>query len=352
MSYTKTDMLSHKIIEILKEHSDEKHPLTQQQICGYLEEKLGIKPNRKTVAQHLKSIIGDESCNVFIADSENDDDKSDKKYITDIYYAADITAEEYEFLADSIIYSPMLPADYVRDLIKKINSLSTGNTKGKEANLRETFHYGNKSIFLTIENIKEAMNANRKLDVTISDYDKNGKLLTKSDPQSGIELHRLMLSPYGIVMADGFYYLLANDVRYDDLRHFRIDKILRASICEEDGSMRDVRTLSNVPRDFKPVQYKNLNRYMLNGTVERVHINIKKKDISLVLDTFGNEFTCNKVIDNDDIYDVTFRANIQTAVRWAIANRKAVKLTSPKRAVDIVKEEISALSEMYGNQER
>lgn len=30
MSYTKTDMLSHKIIEILKEHSDEKHPLTQQ----------------------------------------------------------------------------------------------------------------------------------------------------------------------------------------------------------------------------------------------------------------------------------------------------------------------------------
>lgn len=352
MSYTKTDMLSHKIIEILKEHSDEKHPLTQQQICGYLEEKLGIKPNRKTVAQHLKSIIGDPSCNVFIADSENDDDKSDKKYITDIYYAADITAEEYEFLADSIIYSPMLPADYVRDLIKKINSLSTGNTKSKEANLRETFHYGNKSIFLTIENIKEAMNANRKLDVTISDYDKNGKLLTKSDPQSGIELHRVMLSPYGIVMADGFYYLLANDVRYDDLRHFRIDKILGASICEEDGSMRDVRTLSNVPRDFKPVQYKNLNRYMLNGTVERVHINIKKKDISLVLDTFGNEFTCNKVIDNDDIYDVTFRANIQTAVRWAIANRKAVKLTSPKRAVDIVKEEISALSEMYGNQER
>lgn len=246
----------------------------------------------------------------------------------------------------------MLPADYVRDLIKKINSLSTGNTKSKEANLRETFHYGNKSIFLTIENIKEAMNANRKLDVTISDYDKNGKLLTKSDPQSGIELHRLMLSPYGIVMADGFYYLLANDVRYDDLRHFRIDKILRASICEEDGSMRDVRTLSNVPRDFKPVQYKNLNRYMLDGTVERVHINIKKKDISLVLDTFGNEFTCNKVIDNDDIYDVTFRANIQTAVRWAIANRKAVKLTSPKRAVDIVKEKISALSEMYGNQER
>ena len=323
MSYTKTDMLSHKIIEILKEHSDEKHPLTQQQICGYLEEKLGIKPNRKTVAQHLKSIIGD-----------------------------DITAEEYEFLADSIIYSPMLPADYVRDLIKKINILSTGNTKSKEANLRETFHYGNKSIFLVIENIKEAMNTNRKLDVTISDYDKNGKLLTKSDPQSGIKLQRVMLSPYGIVMADGFYYLLASDVRYDDLRHFRIDKILKASICEEDGSMRDVKTLSNVPRDLKPVQYKNLNRYMLDGTVERVHINIKKKDISLVLDTFGNEFTCNKVIDNDDIYDVTFRANIQTAVRWAIANRKAVKLTSPKRAVDIVKEEISALSEMYGNQER
>ena len=245
MSYTKTDMLSHKIIEILKEHSDEKHPLTQQQICGYLEEKLGIKPNRKTVAQHLKSIIGDESCNVFIADKDNDDDD------------------------DSIIYSPMLPADYVRDLIKKINILSTGNTKSKEANLRETFHYGNKSIFLVIENIKEAMNTNRKLDVTISDYDKNGKLLTKSDPQSGIKLQRVMLSPYGIVMADGFYYLLASDVRYDDLRHFRIDKILKASICEEDGSMRDVKTLSNVPRDLKPVQYKNLNRYMLDGTVER-----------------------------------------------------------------------------------
>ena len=59
------------------------------------------------------------------------------------------------------------------------------------------------------------------------------------------------------------------------------------------------------------MQYKNLNRLCVDGTVERVHINIKKKDISLVLDTFGNEFTCNKVIGNDDIYDVTFRANIR-----------------------------------------
>ena len=82
----------------------------------------------------------------------------------------------------------------MRDLIKKINILSTGNTKSKEANLRETFHYGNKSVFLVIENIKEAMNTNRKLDVTISDYDKNGKLLTKSDPQSGIKLQRVMPS--------------------------------------------------------------------------------------------------------------------------------------------------------------
>ena len=39
------------------------------------------------------------------------------------------------------------------------------------------------------------MNTNRKLDVTISDYDKNGKLLTKSEPQSGIKLQRVMLSP-------------------------------------------------------------------------------------------------------------------------------------------------------------
>ena len=66
-------------------------------------------------------------------------------------------------------------------------------------------------------------------------------------------------------MADGFYYLLASDVRYDDLRHFRIDKILKASICEEDGSMRDVKTLSNVPKDLKPVQYKILTGICLTG---------------------------------------------------------------------------------------
>lgn len=74
--------------------------------------------------------------------------KADKKYITDIYYASDITAEEYEFLADSIIYSPMLPADYVRDLIKKINSLSTGNTKSKEMPISERpFTMATKAFF-------------------------------------------------------------------------------------------------------------------------------------------------------------------------------------------------------------
>lgn len=183
--------------------------------------------------------------------------------------------------------------------------------------------------------------------MTIGEYNKNGKLITERNNLDGVEIHRFMLSPYGIVMADGFYYLLANDIRDYELRHYRIDKITSVNIAVDEGAVRDLKLLKNIPQDFKPASYKNYNRYMLDGAVERVHIMVKKKDISLVLDTFGNEFTCNNVKDNEDIYDVTLRANIHTAVRWAIANRKSVKLTSPQRVVDIVKDEISALSEMY-----
>lgn len=145
MSYTKTDMLSHNIIEILKEYSDEKHPLTQQQICGYLEKDYQIKPNRKTVAEHLKSITADERNNIDADESQ----KNGKPYYTNFYYVADMTTEEYELLADSIIYSPMLPDRYVKGMIKSINSLSTGGSKGKEASLNEIFHYNNQSIFLS-----------------------------------------------------------------------------------------------------------------------------------------------------------------------------------------------------------
>lgn len=343
MSYTKTDMLSHNIIEILKEYSDEKHPLTQQQICGYLEKDYQIKPNRKTVAEHLKSITADERNNIDADESQ----KNGKPYYTNFYYVADMTTEEYELLADSIIYSPMLPDRYVKGMIKSINSLSTGGSKGKEASLNETFHYDNQSIFFIIETIKDAIKAKKKIDVTIGEYNKNGKLITERNNPDGVEIHRLMLSPYGIVMADGFYYLLANDIRDYELRHYRIDKMAAVNIAADEGAVRDLKLLKNIQQDFKPASYKNYNRYMLDGAVERVHIMIKKKYISLVLDTFGNEFTCNNVKDNDDIYDVTLRANIHTAVRWAIANRKSVKLTSPQRAVDIVKDEILALSEMY-----
>lgn len=40
MSYTKTDMLSHKIIEILKEHSDESTPLLSSRSAVILRKSL------------------------------------------------------------------------------------------------------------------------------------------------------------------------------------------------------------------------------------------------------------------------------------------------------------------------
>ena len=344
MTYTKTDMLSDNIIDILKEKSNEDHPLTQQQICHYLEKKYDIKPNRKTVAERLKS-IEQKSDNVCAENRQ----KNGKSYLTNFYYVGDITFDEYELFSDLLVFSPIVPENFAKDIIVRLNKTASGSSAVKEVHAEENFHYKNQDIFINLGNIKNAIKTQKQLDVTIGEYDKNGCLLKKTDKELGITVHRYILNPYGVVLSDGFYYLLANNIMDSELRHYRIDKIVKADIFSEGGRIRPVRELTNIPQDFRPVPYKNLNRYMLDGSVERVHINIKRKDISLVLDTFGNEFTCNNTYGNDELYDVTFRANIPTVIRWVMANRGSVKLTAPKKAVEALKEEISALSELYNN---
>ena len=349
MSYTKTDMLSNKIIEIIKLHGSPERPLTQQQICEYLLSDYALKPNRKTVAEHLKGIIAENESGKGVYIQADEVLRNGKPYCTNFYFDAEMTDGEFEFLTDSVIYSPTIPQVQIKKIIEALKLISAGNAAGKLANLEDTFHYNNQSILRFTEDIKEAIRRGKKIDVTMGEYDPKGMLVDSNDNPFGIKVHRLLLSPYGIVMSDGFYYLLANNITDRELRHYRMDKITDVKTADDEGAVRPIGELENIPQDFKPEPYKNLNRYMLDGKVERVHVTVKKENISLVLDTFGNEFACCNVCGNDEVYDVTFRANIQTVMRWVIANRKYVKLTLPKRAVDMVKEEISALSEMYEN---
>ena len=58
MAYTNNKKLSIiYILEILKEHSDEKHPLTQNEILKKLNDIYGMECERKSVGANIENLI-------------------------------------------------------------------------------------------------------------------------------------------------------------------------------------------------------------------------------------------------------------------------------------------------------
>ena len=148
-----------------------------------------------------------------------------------------------------------------------------------------------------------------------------------------------------MVTANGRYYLVGNNDKYDNVSHFRIDRIKNIKIL--DTPAKKATQVKNFNDGFDLPTHMAEHIYMFGGDSGMVNFTAKKYIINDIIDWFGTDVRFWN--ETEDEVNVSVRVNYHAMKYWAMQYGCHVTVTSPPSLVEEIRNEITATAEKYQN---
>ena len=315
------------IIKYLMENTDENHKVTMADILRYLE-GYEISAERKSIYADIEAI------------RDLGIDVVGEKTGRDFYYyvvSRDFEVAELKLLVDAIQSSKFITEKKSAELIKKLQGLVSVH----EAKLlqRQLYVSGgtktvNESIYYNIDALHNAIGGNHKIQFQYFQWNvkKEMELRKKGDFYE--------VSPWALLWEDENYYLIAFDSVHQEIRHYRVDKMLKIS------SVNEFREGKEYFEKFNLAEYSKKNFGMFAGEEEMVKLEVHNRLIGVILDRFGTDVM---IIPADAEH---FRVNVKVSVSnqffgWLFGLGSDVKILAPENVVKRMKEELGNINKLY-----
>ena len=313
------------ILKILEKYSDEKRPLTQKKILELLNLEYGMKCDRRSVKANLMSL------------KELDYDINLKH---GIFIRRDFEESELRMLIDSVLFSKNISRSQAKRLIDKLKMLGSNKFSAKVshiANLPELHHSDNTRVMYNLDVINDAISKNKKISFIYNSYDENLQLKPRRE-----EVY--IVSPYQMVATNGRYYLICNTDNYDNISHYRIDKITEVQMLKIPvKSKRNIKEF--IGSSFNLPKHMTEHIYMFSGESIWVKFWAEKIIIDALVDWFGKDF---KILqkENDRIL-INVKVN-ETAMKfWAMQYGEFVEIIFPESLRDEIRQTAKDILEKH-----
>lgn len=267
-NYRKIKLL--KLLELLRQNTDEQHPMTTNQICVALAE-MDIPCERRTLRQDIATLneAGYEVMSIMTGHEKS-------------YYVADrrFSIPELKILIDAVHAAAFITERKSKELIDKIADL--GGDYRSEVLKRNmvcfnTRKHSNEHIYYSVDVLENAILTNRKVIFRYFDLNEN---LEKVYRKEG---HHYVVEPIAMVFNEDNYYLMVYSAKHDNTGTYRIDRMDAVEIIEESICEKAI-TLRSTIADHTEQTFK-----MFAGQAEDVVLQFPSKLIGAVLDKFGED---------------------------------------------------------------
>ncbi len=301
-------MLNMLILDILKEYSDSEHRLLQQDIINLLESNYGISCERRAVKNNIVSL---QEMGYDIASQKG-------------YYlrTRDFTDAELRLLIDGVFTSGAITDKEAHQLVKKLEKYSNRYFKAHVS------HIHSASSGKNAEN-KNVMDSIAAIDIAIS----KGKKISFSYLQYGIDfkLHpkrniRYVVSPYQMISNKGKYYLVGNYDEYDNISHYRLDRITDVEILKE--NRKPIKTIKGLENGLRISEFIAEHVYMYSGESMRIKLRTSENLMDALIDSFGKKFRVS-FGEEDDII-VNLKCNPDAFFYWAMQYGRNIEVLEPE----------------------
>ena len=251
---------------ILRQRTDEKHPMTMEQIMEELE-RWDITAERKSIYSDMEEL---RQCGL---DVQNRRGKDGGWFLGE----REFQLAELKLLVDAVQSCRFLTRKKSGELISKLEGL-TSVQQARQLQ-RQVYVSGrvktmNESIYYNVDQLHTAIAADKVITFRYFVYDRNKEKVYRREGK------RYRVSPCGLVWDNENYYLVAWSCQDEEFRHYRVDKMAEIAIT---AISRDKAHLADM------TSYAQKHFGMFSGREGKVRLECGGELAGVVLDRFGQD---------------------------------------------------------------
>ena len=278
-----------KIMEILRQETDEEHPMTKVELAARLVAmKVSCSPRSLIRDIKLLNEQGYEIMERLIGHEK-------------AYFVCDrsFSVPELKILIDAVQAASFVTEKKTGELVDKIAALGGSHRaallKGNLVKFNTRKHR-NENVYYTVGFLEDAIKQNRKVAFKYFDVTETGQRAFRRD---GAEY---VMEPVALVFNEDNYYLITYNEKHEATTNYRVDRIDSVRILDDPIS-ETARSLRRKVARYTEEAFK-----MFNGQQETVTLRFADKLIGPVLDKFGEDTKMTRVDDH------TIEATVQVRI--------------------------------------
>ena len=312
------------LCKILWERTDEDHPMTVPELIQALEE-WDIKAERKSIYDDM------EALRVFGMDVQNRKGKDPGWFLGERSFQL----AELKLLVDAVQSSRFISQRKSNDLIGKLESLASSHQARqlqRQVYVDRRAKTMNESGSYTSDKLHTAIGNRRCGSFKYFEYN------VRKERGFRREGKRYDVSPAGLIWDNENYYLAGYDHRYQEMRHYRVDKMAELAVT--------YLPLEGIGKDFDIAAYAQKHFGMFSGREGQVTLLCKKNLVGVILDRFGQEVIL--VPDGDDSFTVTIRAVVRPQFLGGVFGLgDGVEIKGPDWAREMLDKQLETVAKLY-----
>ena len=210
-----------KLIELLRQETDEEHPMTTSEICTRLEQ-MQISCDRRTVTKDIEA-LNEFGFEVMMK----------RRSHQNAYYVEDraFSPPELRILIDAVEAASFITEKKTEELIGRIASLGGSHRaeilKGNMVTFNTRKHR-NESIYYTIDSIQLALQRKKRISFYYFDLNERRERVYRR------EKSRYTADPVALVFSADNYYLICITDDHPGFTNYRVDRMEQVEIGDED----------------------------------------------------------------------------------------------------------------------
>ena len=303
------------LMKIMLAKTDDEHALTMPQIMEELE-KYDVTAERKSIYADFQDMTDKFGIEII------------KEQIgRETYYhvgSREFELAEVKLLIDAIQSSKFITQTKSRELITKIKSfVSEHQAKQlqRQVYINDRVKTMNESVYYNVDDIHTAINQNKKIRFKYYKWDINKKLVPRHNGDW------FVVSPWALTWDDENYYMVAFDNLDHKIKHYRVDKMMRISIEEEQRNGKEAF------KNFDMAEYSKATFGMYQGQKTKVKIRLANYMCGVFIDRFGKDISFRPIDDEHSEFHVDVNV-IPQFFGWIFSLGKDVKVVGPEEVVE------------------
>lgn len=314
-----------KLMELLRQETDEDHPMRTGVICDKLR-AMNISCDRRTLHKDMK-MLNDQGYEVM------------KELINHemAYYVSDrsFSVPELKILIDAVQAASFVTDRKSNELIDKIAEL--GGSHRAEI-LKDniicfnTRKHSNEVIYYNVGFMEQAIRRNKKIIFRYFDLDETRQKIYRRDG------HHYVVEPVGLVFNEDNYYLVCYSAKHDGTANYRVDRMDSVEVLDD-----EITNVAKLLRDSVAGMTESSFKMFGGQTVDAV-LELDDCLIGAVYDKFGEETAMRRNGEHTVMAAVKVQVS-PTFFGWIFQFGKKMKISSPSSLKEEYMQRLSELLE-------